>query len=200
MWRSQPIFISSTFLDMQAERDHLRRFVFPELEERLRARRCFLEWVDLRIGVATAGEPDATARDLRVLKVCLAEVRRCRPFLLVLLGDRYGWIPPDDRVRAAAGEEGVAHDPAGRSLTELEIEFGALSVPDSQCRSYFYFRDPLPYADMTGAARAIFTGSEEPTSASTHAAHLDELKDRIARIHPSRVRHYSVEWDSSRET
>ena len=32
-WRSQPLFISSTFRDMQAERDHLHDEVFPALEE-----------------------------------------------------------------------------------------------------------------------------------------------------------------------
>ena len=29
-WQPRPIFISSTFSDMQAERDHLFRYVFPE--------------------------------------------------------------------------------------------------------------------------------------------------------------------------
>jgi hypothetical protein len=43
---------------MQAERDCLRTRVFPELEERLRARRHNLEWVDLRVGVATASQRD----------------------------------------------------------------------------------------------------------------------------------------------
>jgi hypothetical protein len=94
MWRARPVFISSTFLDMQAERDHLRSYVFPELEERLRVRRQNLEWVDLRMGVATTSLQEGDARELHVLKVCLWEVRRCRPFLIVLLGDRYGWVPP----------------------------------------------------------------------------------------------------------
>ena len=76
MWRARPVFISSTFADMQAERDHLRDFVFPELEERLRQRRCNLEWVDLRLGVATLSLGEGEARELQVLKVCLAEVRR----------------------------------------------------------------------------------------------------------------------------
>jgi hypothetical protein len=52
--------------------------------------------------VATADETHVEARELQVLKVCLAEVRRCRPFLIVLLGDCYGWIPPADRITAAA--------------------------------------------------------------------------------------------------
>lgn len=37
-WRNRPIFISSTFRNMHAERDHLRQWVFPELAERLAAR------------------------------------------------------------------------------------------------------------------------------------------------------------------
>lgn len=46
------MFISSTFLDMHAERDLLTRFVFPEL--RSRAERLFVNVrdVDLRWGVS----------------------------------------------------------------------------------------------------------------------------------------------------
>ena len=77
MWHARSVFISGTFQDMQAERDHLRTHVFPELEERLKARRHHLEWVDLRVGVATEGHAQEAARELQVLKVCLAEVRRC---------------------------------------------------------------------------------------------------------------------------
>src|ERR1700739_580098 len=99
MWRTRPVFISSTFVDMQAERDFLRSRVFPELEERLRARRHTLEWVDLRVGIPTATQSDERIRELHVLKVCLEEVHRCKPFLIVLLGDRYGWIPEEDRMR-----------------------------------------------------------------------------------------------------
>lgn len=105
-WASRPIFASSTFADMQAERDHLRTHVFPALEERLRSRRCHLEWVDLRLGVAAASLADAEMRELQVLKVCLGEVQRCRPFLIVLLGDRYGWVPSAERIAAAAREVG----------------------------------------------------------------------------------------------
>src|SRR4030095_16065428 len=105
--QSRPIFVSSTFVDMQAERDHLRTHVFPALEERLRGRRCHLEWVDLRLCVAAAAYQDAERRELQVLKFCLGEVQRCRPFLIVLLGDRYGWVPPAERIAAAAREVGL---------------------------------------------------------------------------------------------
>ena len=47
-WRTVRVFISSTFRDMQAERDHLVRFVFPRLREQLLLRRIHLVDVDLR--------------------------------------------------------------------------------------------------------------------------------------------------------
>ena len=50
-WKTVRVFISSTFRDMQAERDHLVRFVFPRLREQLLPRRIHLVDVDLRWGV-----------------------------------------------------------------------------------------------------------------------------------------------------
>jgi hypothetical protein len=41
-WKTVRIFISSTFRDMHAERNHLVRFVFPELKEKCRKHRVHL--------------------------------------------------------------------------------------------------------------------------------------------------------------
>jgi tetratricopeptide (TPR) repeat protein len=185
---------------MQAERDHLRNFVFPELEERLRQRRQNLEWVDLRLGVATASLAEGEARELQVLKVCLAEVRRCRPFLIALLGDRYGWVPPVDRATAAATEEGLDAEVVGRSVTDLEISFGALDDPDHQPRSFFYFREPLPYAQMLPDLAALHADACAPDSgAQARVERLATLKRRITASLPNRVRRYAVGWDRERE-
>ena len=35
-WKTVRFFITSTFRDMQAERDHLVRFVFPKIRQRIR--------------------------------------------------------------------------------------------------------------------------------------------------------------------
>jgi tetratricopeptide (TPR) repeat protein len=202
MWRSRPIFISSTFADMQAERDYLRSRVFPELEERLAGRRHNLEWVDLRVGVATASQTDEHVRELYVLKVCLDEVRRCRPFLIVLLGDRYGWVPPEERIKAAAEEarQGFSADVAGRSVTDLEIEFGVLSDPEQQPRSFFYFREPLPYAQMPAEIAALY--SEDYAADDERAerkGRLEALKRRVGERLPGRVRHYAAAWDAEHQ-
>lgn len=91
-WKSRPIFLSSTFRDMHAEPDHLRHKVVPKLAEELRKRRHHLEWIDLRQGVESGATLEEEEESL-VLKVCLEEVKRSRPYLIVLLGDRYGWVP-----------------------------------------------------------------------------------------------------------
>jgi hypothetical protein len=57
-WKTIPLFTSSTFRDMLAERDKLNNVVFP--------------------------------------------------FLLVPLGDHYGWVPGEGRIKAAAFKR--AHD------------------------------------------------------------------------------------------
>jgi tetratricopeptide (TPR) repeat protein len=200
MWSARPIFISSTFLDMQAERDYLRTRVFPELEERLRARRHHLEWVDLRVGVATAAVRDEHMRELYVLKVCLDEVRRCRPFLIVLVGDRYGWVPPAERIRAAATEAGFPADVAGRSVTDLEIDFGVLADREQQPHSVFYFRDPLPYREMPEKMAALYSDAIDASpAAADRSRRLGLLKRRIETLLPDRVRRYSAGWDAEHQ-
>jgi telomerase protein component 1 len=52
-WKTVRVFISSTFRDMQAERDHLVRFVFPQLRQELLQWRIHLVDVDLRWGVTS---------------------------------------------------------------------------------------------------------------------------------------------------
>jgi len=56
---------------MHAERDYLRDFVFQELDENLRDRRCYLEPVDLRWGVETVSINDQEAKELLALTSAL---------------------------------------------------------------------------------------------------------------------------------
>jgi len=133
-WKTIPSFISSAFRDLHAERDQLNNVVFPALAERLRGRRCRLEPIDLRVGVETDSTKTERERELQILKVCLAEIERSRPFLLVLLGDRYGWVPGEDRIAAASGEAGFAPEDKGVSVTALEIEYGLLKMDPVQRR------------------------------------------------------------------
>ena len=201
-WRSRPVFLMSTFSDMQAERDHLQRVVFPALQERLRERRHHLEPIDLRWGVETVAVDQQHAKELLVLKVCLNEITRSRPFLIGLLGDRYGWVPPEERMRAAIDEQGFATEVVGKSVTALEIEFGVLASTDQKRRSHFYFRAPLPYDRMPPALASRYSEVHNPAAdAAQDAQRLRVLKERIERdpTLADRVHHYRADWDTRRE-
>lgn len=187
---------------MQAERNHLARFVFPELEERLRERFHHLEPIDLRWGVETVTAADQESKELLVLKVCLGEIERSRPFLIALLGDRYGWVPPVSRMLAAAQEAKYEGELAGKSVTALEIAFGVLGSADQRRRSRFYIREGLPYAEMDpGTAAELSDAHSSEADAPAHHQKLQALKDEIRETMrrwgmPERVRTYTAKWDA----
>jgi hypothetical protein len=121
-WKTIPVFISSTFRDMHAERDQLNNALFPALRERLQGRRCRLEPIDLRVGVETDSTKAERERQRKVEgRMKNVEVdAACRSFLL---GDRYGWVPGEDRIKAAASEASFGPEDERASVTALEIEY-----------------------------------------------------------------------------
>lgn len=168
-WRTVRVFISSTFRDMHAERDHLVRVVFPELRERCAKRRLHLIDVDLRWGVT---EEDAQRG--KVLEICLREIEDCRPFFIGLLGERYGWIPPDYNVPDEEQFDWLRRLESGHSITAMEIYYGVLNDDRMQSRAFFYFRDPSFIADLPPAQRVDFQAESRE-----HATKLQKLKQHI---------------------
>ena len=202
-WAAQAVFISSTFSDMQAERDWLRTQVFPRLEEALRPRRQRLEPIDLRLGVDLVSLATEEERELRVLKVCLAEIERSRPFFIVLLGDRYGTVAAPSRLQAVTQEYQLEGDHTGKSITALEIDYGLLARPDQQRRCFIYMRKPLPYDTIPADVAATYSDAHATDAhAAERVARLDSLKRRLKEHHPElagRIRDYAVGWDHEQQ-
>jgi len=193
VWRRRPVFVTSPFCDMTAEREYLGTSVFPELDKRLHERRHQLEPIDLRREVQRDTAEEQALAEFLALKVCLAEIDRARPLQIVLLGDRYGWVPPEDRAQAAVEETGFQTDVAGKSNVALEIEFGLEGDSEGRQQCFFYFREPLDYDRMPPEVAAEYSGAP-------HADKLAKLKQRIEREMPDRVRHYRAEWDDENNT
>src|ERR1019366_5119653 len=144
------VFISSTFLDMQGERDYLVKFIFPQLRRLCEARGVTWGEVDLRWGVT-----DEQKAEGKVLPICLAEIKKCRPYFIGLLGERYGWVPNGIDPDLLETEKWLqAQD--GRSVTELEILHGVLKAPGMAKHSFFYFRDPAYLATLPKSERGRF--------------------------------------------
>jgi nephrocystin-3 len=129
------VFVSSTFQDMFDEREELVKFTFPELRKRCRERQVEFVEIDLRWGI-----PDEKKAEGKVLPICLAEIERCRPYFIGLLGERYGWVPEmiDEEL---AGIQPWLKEHKEKSITELEIVHGVLQNPEIERLAFFYFRD-----------------------------------------------------------
>ena len=85
-------FISSTFIDMKVERNLLQE-LFDEMTPKYERQGWQIETVDLRWGVST----EASYQN-KTMQICEKELLRCqqlspKPNFIVLLGDRYGWVP-----------------------------------------------------------------------------------------------------------
>lgn len=203
-WTRIRVFISSTFRDMHAERDHLVKITFPRLREWCEKRRLHLDDIDLRWGLSKE-EADSG----KIIELCLEKVDGCRPFFVSILGSRYGTMPyqmPAEDVAKFPGLQASTH----QSITHLEIEYatqGALHQTVSRGEephksAFFYFRDPdcLPGPDVLAEytaeqARAYHKTFMDQDSDSTRA--LAELKEKIRRRFADRgqVFEYSGVWD-----
>lgn len=161
--RAIRVFVSSTFRDMQAEREELVKRVFPRLRRLCEERGVAWSEVDLRWGVT-----DEQKAEGAVLPICLAEIDRSRPYFLGLLGRRYGWVP--EEIPAGLAEQlPWLSDLPGTSVTELEVLHGVLNDADAAGHAFFHLLAADP-------------GDEEPPEARQR---LEDLKERVRRsAHP----------------
>lgn len=92
------LFVSSTFKDMDMERDALRTIVVPHLNATFAEQGLFVQLVDLRHSVETNAGLSPEEREKRVFDICVDEIEDCKPFFIGLVGHRYGWIPDVRRI------------------------------------------------------------------------------------------------------
>ena len=138
--RNIRVFISSTFEDMQPERQELVSKVFPLLRRKAQERQVTLSEIDLRWGISKEASEES-----KVVQICLEEIDRSRPFFIGILGGRYGWQPvtePVDWHRKVSSEYAHAIDGIyqGQSMTELEIRHGTSHYHDA-LNAAFYIKD-----------------------------------------------------------
>eukprot|EP00741_Cyanophora_paradoxa_P006401 tig00001001_g6205.t1 len=185
-WIHLRVFLSSTFKDFAGERDQLTRVVFPALNESLRPRRISLVPVDLRWGLTE----EATTSGPGALHLCLEEVERCRPYVLALLGDRFGWVPDAYRVDTGTAPQlaWVSSWPRGHSITSLELEYGVMASRSPLLRAFAFLRE------LTGGAPPENFSAESPEAARRMA----DLRARVAASPGCRAVRYEIKATSSR--
>lgn len=162
-------FISSTFQDMHTERDMIQNIVQPAVNQKLNEQGEYVLFSDLRWGIDTM--TDSTER--RILDSCFDEIDSCKPYFIVFIGGRYGWIPSDDLVIPYKDRFG-AIDILYKSVTELEVLYALKLNANELGRCLFYFKDDAEYENKDTKTR------------------IEELKYKIERVAPSQIRHYNT--------
>ena len=136
------VFLSSTFQDMQAERDYLVKNTFPAIMQIARRRNVEFSVVDLRWGVT-----EEEAHEGKVIEICLNQIQDTRPFFIGIIGDRYGWCPIEADISSNQRlinaypwvQDSIA---AGMSMTEIEMRFGVF-MAEKQMFANFYLKDSI---------------------------------------------------------
>lgn len=140
------VFISSTFRDLKEEREHLVKKIFPEVRSLCRERGITFTEVDLRWGLT---EEDVALG--QVIRTCLEEIDRCRPYFIGITGERYGYVPDvveiykdPELLRLYPWIEDSAME--GASIIDLEfrhavrLPVAGYQLPEEEQRARFFFR------------------------------------------------------------
>lgn len=186
------IFVSSTFQDMQQERDVLQNSVLPRIKELAKQYGKSIDLCDLRWGVNTLGMSEAES-STKVLQVCFDEIDNARPFFIAILGDAYGWIPNTEVVEKSTIDRNISIDDLiGKSVTEIEISYGALkNTSSSDIR--FYFRQ------IKNKRKGLFLNPDIPKYYTRGTAddkkRMRTLKEKIEAQFSKQVRKYLVSWN-----
>lgn len=110
------VFLSSTFRDMQAERETLSRIVFPRVRAQLDPSFQLFER-DLRWGLT-----ETMVADGAVVSSCLDSVGECAPFVLGMIGAVTG-TGLSDAFLDNYDQDFARSVPPNRSLTEWELRY-----------------------------------------------------------------------------
>lgn len=158
--RQVRVFLSSTFSDMQDERNALVK-TFNMMKVEAAKRNVALSVVDLRWGVT---QEDARAG--KVISVCLDEIEKSHPFFVGILGNNYGTAP--DRSLFQINPELLERYPwlnkavsdkkeESMSITEMEIQYGVLRKRAEIDAAFFFRNGNMPDNDkrLTGLKEKI---------------------------------------------
>ena len=161
------VFISSTFQDMQDERDYLMKRTFPKLRKLAAERDVTLTELDLRWGIT-----EEEAKSGKVVEICLREIENSIPFFIGIIGNRYGWIPTREDIESSVTErfpDVCKYIEQHLSVTEMEMQSAVLGREEDM-HAYFYIKEQdenlekVDYPEMLKLLKQKVCQSKYPSS------------------------------------
>lgn len=181
-------FVSSTFKDMQGERDALHRIVIPEIREFAESYGRSIDFIDLRWGISTDNlEGDVSTN--KILSVCLDEIEDCSPYQIVILGERYGWMPSPQQLSETAKQKKFTLENNHISVTELEILYGMWINAGMMDRCIFCMREPIDQSMLSEEEKAVYLTDDEDDK-----ERMRKLKEKITQTPNTQVIRYSLDF------
>ena len=109
--------------------------------------------------------------------------------MIVLLGNRYGWIPDYSLLKSVTAQKNFELKNSHSSITELEIEYGALRDSAHLKRTLFYFRE-FEEEPPKNSMYAVDGNTDDDRV--ENKKRLKELKEKICNLTDSHVKTYRV--------
>lgn len=141
--REVRIFISSTFSDMNGNRDEIINKLIPYLRNRYENQNIVINAIDLRWGIT-----DDDVLKGNVMDICFREIDKCRPFFIGIIGNRYGSSIPlsqlQDNPKTKVFYEIIKDNYSAYDLsaTELEMQYAVLQkISSHRMDSFFLIKD-----------------------------------------------------------
>lgn len=188
------VFVSSTFADMHAERDAIQMFVLPKIRKLAEQVGEGFDFCDLRWGINTDDKTENECMST-ILETCFREIKKCKPYMIVILGDRYGSSPDIDSnallsfMNIDDAPQFGYEDIKDKSYTNLEVLYGPLSDDEQFRRTVFMFRRPID------GAPPIYRGTQDDCKK------LYDFKNAIVEkseaIGVNNIINYDLEWDKA---
>lgn len=169
------------------ERDLLLTGAFARLDVRLRAHGLRLEVADLR---GSEQECQQAEFERAVFKNCLDEVDNCKPRMVCLLGDRYGWVPYEEgtqdtemayTARALCTRHGLSSKQiSGKSITHLEVMYGLEVMDPKKC--FFFIRDLQCVEPMSPEDQSRYISSDPMDRQKLASLKRDLLRQYVVEV------------------
>lgn len=208
------IFVSSTFKDMQYERDLINNVIMPKLKDDCKQFGEDVYFIDLRWGIDTSDVSDVNLdninnlsnekelkADIKILNSCMNAIDDC-DYFLVLLGNRYGSKFDLTKIYKEAIINELLDDTYSRekSVTEFEIDYGPLNInhKDLLQKTIFMFRD-----EVTDAPEHMYQNGNSKEEIDENNIKLKSLKKKIidhTNEFGGKIINYSLKWDKEKNS
>jgi len=142
-------FISSTFKDFENERNILQKFIFPKLKYLCQKNGFSFQPIDLRWGIQ-----EEAGYDQQTMNICLNEIERSSynpsPNLLLLVGQRYGWVPIPYEINTNEFNQILSSEDINYEEKDY-VKKWYLEDKNSLPTSKYYLKDKYEYKDNRDA-------------------------------------------------